>query len=439
VLVVALVAAIAPVARAAPAPAQERQARELYRQGVARMQATDIEAALPLLQKAYQLGGYKNALWNLSECYRKLSRFTLAMAELERFRQHPRTTPAERETADAELALLRARIATLKVESNLLGAAVAVDGHAEGRTPLELPLDPGRHLIEVSSPGFSSGRAVLELAPGERRSTRFELQTAPVRLEVRSRPPGARISVASRVLGVAPLTTQLEAGTHEVRAELDGFRPARKGIAASPGEHLVVELELLPRSGALLVKSDAAGARVRVDGRVLGEAPVSAEALAPGRRLLQVERPGYQPWSGAVSLDDGRRTTVDVQLRRGTLDRRWMLLPATVAVAGLIAGGVVLSRSQDDAAAAAREYLTIHNNYWQLSMEMVKQMKRERLALVDGSDRQRTAGAVLLAVGGAAAVTAAVMAVFTPWRRSTARLEITGGPGVGAGVETRWP
>jgi hypothetical protein len=162
-LVAALPTALCPLqAWAQPAPAKpppragirvlQEVARQHYTQALALMEQGQLEAAVPLFEKAHAEGGFKNALWNLAEVYRRLGKPSRAVALLTTYRQHPRVTPDEIKQADAAAAQLRALLCKMHVGANLPGALVVVDGQEVGRIPLDLDLDPGRHFVEVRSP-----------------------------------------------------------------------------------------------------------------------------------------------------------------------------------------------------------------------------------------------------------------------------------------------
>ena len=66
-------------------------------------------------------------------------------------------------------AKLVAAFATLRVEANVPGAKVLLDGEERGTTPLELSnVSPGRHELAVSADGYETKTETLEVESGER-------------------------------------------------------------------------------------------------------------------------------------------------------------------------------------------------------------------------------------------------------------------------------
>jgi hypothetical protein len=56
------------------------------------------------------------------------------------------------------------------------------------------------------------------------------------------------------------------------------------------------------------------GARVYVDGRLLGKTPLTVESVAPGARAVRFQLDGYRPWATTVDLAPGQRARVAASL-----------------------------------------------------------------------------------------------------------------------------
>ncbi len=148
----------------------------------------------------------------------------------------------------------------LLVRSEPPGATVTVDGVDRGRTPLalsDMPFDTYR--VEVSREGFRSEATQLALTPAAAvASIQIELQRgadpppAPVvgALLVESRPPGARVVIDGREVGITPtVVSGVAAGTRGVRIELDGYQPWETSVdvPASAQVRVGASLDLLSR------------------------------------------------------------------------------------------------------------------------------------------------------------------------------------------------
>jgi hypothetical protein len=113
---------------------------------------------------------------------------------------------------------------TLVVESTPAGAQVEVDGMQRGTTPLTLDLPPGNHDLTLTRRNITR-RFAVAVHPGEQ--TTQTLDWTQVRetgsLAVTTDPPGAKISIDGKAVGVSPLTIpDLPAGRRKVVLEGQG-------------------------------------------------------------------------------------------------------------------------------------------------------------------------------------------------------------------------
>jgi len=140
----------------------------------------------------------------------------------------------------------RAGEGELVVQSRPVAARVSVDGEERGVTPLTLALPSGAHVLEVQS-GKSEPRVIpLTIRPGVQTAQYIELQNVAMTggLDVRSDPPGARVTIDGQNRGTTPVTIRdLAPGDHQVVLEGGGRKvtqPVR--IDAGITAQLVVPL-----------------------------------------------------------------------------------------------------------------------------------------------------------------------------------------------------
>jgi hypothetical protein len=414
----------------APGPEALRRARASYTRAVALMQRGDWERAAPLMELVHQSIGLKNALWNLAECYRQLGRPGAALAALEKYLAHPRTTAAERAQARRDLQALRARTAQLKVVANLEGANVTVDGRAVGQTPLRLSLDPGGHAIEVGSAGFRTERSQLVLVPGAERDLRVVLTTLPGSLEITSRPAGAEIRFGDKVLGKTPLRTSIPGGIVEVAARLAGHRTVRRQVTVAPGEAVRLDLVLPPLSALVSVSANRPKAKVTLGGKGLGEAPVASVSVSPGERDIAVSTT-TESWRGKLSLRDGDRAQVSVTLHRGRLAVGYFATAAALAGASLVGGVVLLSEQRNSAGEFEATRTSLRSLFG--TPTQLQQLRAVGVQQADSANLYGRAAMGLFIAAGAMAAVSAVLAIFTQFRASDAAVQVAPSADSGGG------
>lgn len=113
----------------------------------------------------------------------------------------------------------------LVVQTRPVAARVSVDGEERGVTPITIPLPAGAHVLEVQV-GKSEPRVIpLTIQSGVQTAQYIELQSVPTTggLDIRSDPPGARITINGQNRGTTPATIRdLPPGEHNVVLEANG-------------------------------------------------------------------------------------------------------------------------------------------------------------------------------------------------------------------------
>jgi PEGA domain-containing protein len=134
------------------------------------------------------------------------------------------------------------------------------------------------------------------------------------RAKLNSRPEGAAVTVDGVARGVTPLEMTLAPGPHDVVLRNDaGERRlivnVEKGTVISEN----VDMPAALASGQLDVTSDPSGARVSVDGTVVGRTPLKVKSLAPGRHTVVVSE-GSSAVNRAVDVTAGTTMNMFISL-----------------------------------------------------------------------------------------------------------------------------
>ena len=214
------------------------------------------------------------------------------------------------------------------------------------------PREPGREFTETAvapaapaaaSPSAPPANGAAATPPPGRAAeadARSDATSAgPGRILVRSTPAGARVVVDGRDYGPAPVAVRdLTAGSHRVRVTQDGYLPVERRVsvtASQPAQSLTIPLQRVgvasdaaesPRPvttggverfvGTLMVDSRPAGAKVFLDGRAVGNTPLSMPDVRAGEHAVRLEHDGYRRWSGSVRVVAAERNRVTASLER---------------------------------------------------------------------------------------------------------------------------
>jgi hypothetical protein len=139
-------------------------------------------------------------------------------------------------------------------------------------------------------------------------------------VEISASVPGSAVLVDGRKIGPAPQRVELEAGSHQVRVEKQGFRAFVREVHVVAGRTLGLEARLEVVPPHLRVEADVPGAQVFLDRQFVGEAPVTVRDVALGEHRLDVSAEGYPIHGQTVKVASGANQVV-VRLKEVRLDK----------------------------------------------------------------------------------------------------------------------
>lgn len=217
-----------------PTSAQVSEAQVRFDRGMELFNARNYEGALAEFLRSYELSGRAGMLFNIGLTYRALARYPEAARTIEDYlRSASDLTPGRRTEVETALQEIRNFIARLRVVlvPPVAQARVTLDGEAlPATTPLDaISVGAGRHTIEVSAPGYETGRANVLVASGDEREVRVELTRRPdgahseniTRLAWNGVPTGAQARVDGTLVSVAT-PFELTPGSHRVELHAPG-------------------------------------------------------------------------------------------------------------------------------------------------------------------------------------------------------------------------
>lgn len=232
----------------------------------------------------------------------------------------------------------------LSIQTTPRGARIRVHGPAgvvaEGRSPFFQSLAAGRYDVVIEKDGYRKVERPVSVQPGKVYSIIVEMSQGEFSglLRVTSVPAGAALRVdeaEGSAVGKTPWQGQLAAGEHRLFLERPGYEPAEREVTVEAGQETALEVDLERVSfGKLRIVANVRGARVSIDGRIVGEVPFETR-LEAGPHRVRVEAEGKKPWDSNVVVAKGQLTPVRVKLQSAVpRGGAW----ASAVLAGLVLG-----------------------------------------------------------------------------------------------------
>ena len=178
----------------------------------------------------------------------------------------------------------------------------------------------GSYQLTASLTGYRSGSVQLQVGDQSDLMIVVPLGEGFTRVLVESEPPEAILSIDGKSLGNTPFSAEVSAGAHQIGLELDGFEPLLKSVVLAPGSQRSLHFELQSNGNLAAIEIDTipSGALLRLDGRIVGHAPLTLIDIPPKRYQLTGELVvgGHTRLLGKADLDlqPNQRRIIALQL-----------------------------------------------------------------------------------------------------------------------------
>lgn len=184
---------------------------------------------------------------------------------------------------------------SLVITSQPSQAKVYVDGEEKGTTPLQLAKLPvGSHEVTIRRDGYQATQKTVEIKENAEATADFRLSTICRVQLVTSAAPGTEIFMDGKSIGKSPVTVEVPAGKHRMKATAEGFYSYDEEIDID-GLHPVVDLKLKKSSSDVHITSNHSGS-LYIDGRYVDylNSGGTIKSLRKGEHTFKVQRGRYE-------------------------------------------------------------------------------------------------------------------------------------------------
>jgi hypothetical protein len=214
------------------------------------------------------------------------------------------------------------------IDSRPSGAAIFIDGIAQGTTPMKVALPAGAHTLELKLDAASRSIPV-NIEAGTTVSHYIELASLPAqpatttgRLEVASDPAGAQVSVDGTAKGRTPLNlADVQPGEHTV-AITNGTATVNRKVSVTAGNTASVFASLLPADAAAgwITFKSPIDLQIFEAKKLVGSTEADRLMLPAGKHDLELVNTELEfRRTMTVQVNAGSTATASVELPNGTL------------------------------------------------------------------------------------------------------------------------
>lgn len=199
---------------------------------------------------------------------------------------------------------------SLIVTSQPSQATVYVDGEEKGTTPLQLAKLPvGMHEVRVRRSGYQTTEKKVEVKENASAEADFKLSTM-CKVQFVTTAPGTEIFMDGKSIGKSPVTLEVPAGKHRLRATANGFYPYEE-VTDIDGLHPVVHLKMKKNVSSVHIASNHSGS-LYIDDRYVDYLGSSGcdKTLLKGTYTFRVKRGRYEGETEYTLREDNEKVYV---------------------------------------------------------------------------------------------------------------------------------
>lgn len=247
---------------------------------------------------------------------RKVGFFTVDTSIVAPYRQH------------RDLSLTLHPAANLAINVNPPDALVILDKDTLSLQQLQnVETTIGKHEITITKGGLAGIAREVDLKQGMNPPLAVTLSKGAPRLSVTSDPPGASVFINDVLSGTTPYQNpDIQPGSYRVKIVMDGFEDHAENVIVRTDREDRVEAKLSP-AVAFTFTSTPPGADVTVDGKSIGQSPLTGAKITVGDHRLKVKKGGFLDYDTAVTVIDKQPLSIAATLSPLKASAKFVIKP----------------------------------------------------------------------------------------------------------------
>ena len=188
------------------------------------------------------------------------------------------------------------------------GATIYIDNGKVGTMPMDSVLmESGTHSVRISKKMYKPFVSQIEVEDEKTTTVVPTLETNYAHVTIKGLEQETEIWANGQLLGNGTWEGRLESGYTVIEARKKGYNPTRKVVEIGIGiMDDIVLTEPHPAYGSLSVICNKKGAKVMVDGIVVGKTPLTDVKMLMGEHNIKIEKKGYQTLVEEIEIEEGK-------------------------------------------------------------------------------------------------------------------------------------
>ncbi|MDY0095864.1 MAG: PEGA domain-containing protein [Candidatus Vecturithrix sp.] len=210
---------------------------------------------------------------------------------------------------------------SLEIESTPAGAAVYIDNHFIGQTPLKKEMEDGIYNVKVILSGYQTFARRIAVEKNQPAVVRATLSKDYGTLQITSSPTNAVVYLDGKRQGqLTPLEIKITQGKYLVRVEKDAYYFYEEEVLVEQGKTQTVEADLVRQVGRIVLESNPPGAKAYIGSDLIGTTPLTQDKPV-GKYVITLKKKEFRDKVLEVNIapDETLEVQVDLTERVGAL------------------------------------------------------------------------------------------------------------------------